>query len=232
MSMFGGLLEPQEDDWLPEAQPWDKSVKLAREKEALGVYLTGHPLDAYRALIKAQIRVSTADLAEVPDSQEVTLAVVVTSLKEKVGKKGGRLAILTVEDLAGSVEVVVFGEVFERVASLLQQSSLPLWLKGHVVQEEKGPKLVAQEIASLETALPRLPERVEVRLQSATVTREQLLKLKEILRRHAGPVAAFLHFLHPREEATLALPKELALTPSPELMSEINRLFGYPAVFL
>ncbi len=56
MSMFGGLLEAQEDDWLPEAQPWDKSVKLAREKEALGVYLSGHPLDAYRALLKAQFR--------------------------------------------------------------------------------------------------------------------------------------------------------------------------------
>lgn len=232
MSMFGGLLEPQEDDWLPEAQPWDKSVKLAREKEALGVYLTGHPLDAYRALLKAQIKVSTADLAEVPDSQEVTLGVVVTSLKEKVGKKGGRLAILTVEDLAGSVEVVVFGEVYERVASLLQQPSLPLWLKGHVVQEEKGPKLVAQEIASLETSLPRGPSRVDVRLQAGSVTREQLQKLKEILSRHAGPISVFLHFLYPREEATLALPKELALTPSSELISEINRLFGYPALSL
>ncbi len=88
MSMFGGLLEAHEDDWLPEAQPWDKSIKLAREKEALGVYLSGHPLDAYRALLKAQIRITTADLAELPDSQEVTLGVVVTSLKEKVEQKG------------------------------------------------------------------------------------------------------------------------------------------------
>ncbi len=232
LSMFGGLLEPQEDDWLPEAQPWDRSMKLAREKEALGVYLTGHPLDAYRTLLKARIRITTADLAEAPDSQEVTLGVVVTALKEKVGKKGGRLAILTVEDLAGSVEVLVFTEVYERVASLLQQPSLPLWLKGHVVQEEKGPKLVAQEIAPLETALPRGPSRVDLRLQAATVTGEQLVKLKKILSQHAGSVPAFLHFLHPREEATLALPRELALDPSPELMAKVNRLFGYPALSL
>ena len=232
MSMFGGLLEAHEDDWLPEAQPWDRSIKLAREKEALGVYLSGHPLDAYRALLKAQIRTTTADLSELPDSQEVILGVVVTSLKEKATKRGGRLAILTVEDLAGSVEVVVFGEVYERVASLLQQPSLPLWLKGHVVQEEKGPKLVAQEIASLETALPRGPSRLDVRLQAAMVTREQLLNLKGILSRHGGPVPVFLHFLHSREEASLALPRELALTPSPELISEVNRLFGYPALTL
>ena len=105
-----------------------------------------------------------------------------------------------------------------------------MWLKGHVVQEEKGPKLVAQEITALETALPRWPSRVDVRLQAGSVTREQLLKLKGILSRHGGPVPAFLHFLHPREEASLALHRELALTPSPELISEINRLFGYPAL--
>ena len=136
------------------------------------------------------------------------------------------------EDLAGSVEVVVFGEVYERVASLLQQPSLPLWLRGHVVQEEKGPKLVAQEIASLETALPRGPARLDVRLQATTVTREHLLKLKGIFSRHGGSVPVFLHFLHPREEASLALPRELALTPSSQLISEVNRLFGYPALTL
>jgi DNA polymerase-3 subunit alpha len=232
MSMFGGLMEAHEDDWLPEAQPWDKSVKLAREKEALGVYVTGHPLDAFRALLKNQIRTTIADLADAPDSTEVALGVVVTSLKQKVSKRGGRLAIVTVEDLAGSMEALVFSDVYERTAELLDQPSVPLWFRGHVVQEEKGPKLVAQEIAPLESMLGRLPERLDLRLQAASVTREQLVKLKEILDRHPGPVPAFLHFLMHRKDTTLSLPKELGLTPSPELMSEVNRLFGYPALNL
>ncbi|MEJ2671669.1 MAG: DNA polymerase III subunit alpha [Deltaproteobacteria bacterium] len=230
MSMFGGLPEAQEDDWLPEAQPWDKSMKLAREKQALGVYVTGHPLDAYRSRLKAQIKITTADLADVPDSQEVTLGVVVTSLKEKSTKKGGRLAILTLEDLAGSVEALAFSEIFERNAPLFTQPSLPLWFKGHVVQEEKGPKLVAQEIAPLQTVLERGPERLDLHLQTNGLTREQLVKLKEILSRHPGPVPAFLHFLHSQNEATLALPRELTLAPSAELTEEVNRLFGYPAL--
>ena len=231
MSMFGGLaVSLNDDDWLPEAEPWDKSVKLAREKEALGVYLSGHPLDAHRALLKTRVKVTTADLAEIPDSQEVALGVVVTSLKEKVGKKGGRLAILTVEDLAGSVEVLVFGEVYERAAPWLHQPSVPLWLKGAVIQEEQGTKLRALEIAPLEVALPPWPERLDLRLQAATVTPEQLVKLKEILGRHGGPVPAFLHFLDPREEAILALPQDLGLTPSSTLVAEVNRLLGYPAL--
>ena len=118
------------------------------------------------------------------------------------------------------------------MAALLQQPSLPLWLKGHVVQEEKGPKLVAQEIAPLESMLERLPEKLDLRLQALSVTQEQLLKLKEILSRHAGPVPAFLHFLQPQKDTTLALPKELSLSPSPQLTSEVNRLFGYPALSL
>ncbi|MGA7563907.1 MAG: DNA polymerase III subunit alpha [Desulfobaccales bacterium] len=233
MSMFTGLaVSHNDDEWLPEAEPWEKSVKLAREKEALGVYLSGHPLDAYRSQLKVRARVTTADLAEIPDSQEVSLGVVVTSLKEKVGKKGGHLAILTVEDLAGSVEVLVFGEVYERAASWLKEPSLPLWLKGAVIQEEQGTKLRALEIAPLETALARWPERLDLQVQAASVTPEQLLKLKEVLGRHPGPVPAFLHFLDAREEAVLALPPALGLSPTAELAEEVNHLLGYPALSL
>jgi len=210
MSMFAGLSRAAPDDWLPEVPEWEESVKLAREKEALGVYLTGHPLDAYRGLLKSRCPVTTADLPEVPDSQEVALGVVVTGFTEKVGKKGGRLAILTVEDLAGSAEAVVYSDLYDRAAPLLQRPSLPLWLRATVVQEEKGPKLVAQDIIPLEGALPQWPERLDLHLQAAGVTREQLLKLKEVL----------------------ALPPELSLTPSPDLADEVNRVLGYPALSL
>jgi DNA polymerase-3 subunit alpha len=232
-SMFGDLPASVDGDWLPDVLEWEESVKLAREKEALGVYLTGHPLDAYRSILKSLVKVTTADLADIADSQEVALGVVITQVKEKVSKKGGRVAILTVEDLAGSVEVLVFGELCDRAAPLLHQPSLALWLKGTVNQEEKGPKLVAQEIAPLDAALPRWPEKLDLRLQTATATREQLLALKDILARHRGPVPMFLHLLAPPNHGpVLALPPELHLTPSPQLVEEVNRLLGYPALSL
>ncbi len=230
MSMFGGLEEIASDDWLPEVPDWDGPEKLSREKEALGVYLTGHPLDGHRHLLKAWVKVTTADLPELADGEEVALGVVVTSLKEKTGKKGGRLAILTVEDLAGSVEVLVFKDLLDKAAGWLAQPGLPLWLKGSVIQEEQGAKIRAVEIAPLATALPRWPARLDLRLEAASVTVEQLAALKEILSRHRGPVPAALHFLHPEEEAVLALPEDLALTPSEALANEVNRLFGYPAL--
>ncbi|MHB8067375.1 MAG: DNA polymerase III subunit alpha [Desulfobaccales bacterium] len=233
-SMFGGPATNGDSDWLPDIPEWEESVKLAREKEALGVYLTGHPLDAYRSILKSLVRVTTADLAEIPDSQEVALGVVITQVKEKVSKKGGRIAILTLEDLAGSVDALVFGELYDRVAPLLHQPSLALWLKGTLIQEEKGPKLVAQEIVPLDAALPRWPDQLDLRLQASTATRDQFLALKDILSHHRGPVPAFLHLLAgPQGQgAILALPPELGLTPSPQLADEVNRFLGYPALSL
>uniref|UniRef100_A0A7C5ALR8 DNA polymerase III subunit alpha n=1 Tax=Desulfobacca acetoxidans TaxID=60893 RepID=A0A7C5ALR8_9BACT len=231
-SMFETLAAETPDDWLPEVPPWSESEKLAREKQALGVYLSGHPLDSYRHILKSWVKVTTADLSDLPDGETVALGVVVTQAKEKVSKKGGRVAILTVEDLTGSVEALVFGELLDQVAPWLNQPSLPLWLKGEVVQEERGAKIVAREVAPLGTALPQWPNRLDLRLQAATVTPEQLLALKEILLRHPGPVPAYLHFLNPEGNGVLALPESLHLTPSEALVAEVNKLFGYQVLSL
>jgi DNA polymerase-3 subunit alpha len=232
MSMFEALAESVTDDWLPDTPEWEESEKLAREKAALGVYLSGHPLDSYRHILKSWVKVTTADLPDTPDGESVALGVVVTASKEKVSKKGGRVAILTVEDLTGSVDVLVFGDILDKMAPWLSQASLPLWLKGDVVQEERGTKLVAREVAPLGTSLPRWPSRLDLRLRASTLTMEQLVALREVLHRHQGTVPAFLHFLNPQENGILALPDSLALTPSEELAAEVNHLFGYPVLNL
>ncbi len=230
MSMFDTLSRSANDDWLPEAPEWEESEKLAKEKQALGVYLSGHPLDSYRHILKSWVKVTTADLPDTPDGESVALGVVVTAAKEKVSKRGGRLAIITVEDLTGSVEVLVFGEVLDKVAPWLSQPSLPLWLKGDVVQEDRGTKIVAREVAPLGTSLPRWPARLDLRLRAAGLTTRQLLALRDILQRHQGSVPARLHFLNPEDSSVLALPESLALTPSEDLAAEVNHLFGYPVL--
>jgi hypothetical protein len=118
----------------------------------------------------------------------------------------------------------------EKVAAWLNQPSLPLWLKGDVVQEERGTKIVAREVSPLGTSLPRWPARLDLKLQADTVTPEQLLALREILSRHQGTVPAYLHFLNPQGNGILALPETLALTPSEELVTEVNRVFGYSVI--
>jgi hypothetical protein len=128
--------------------------------------------------------------------------------------------------------VLVFGDILDKMAPWLNQPSLPLWLKGDVVQEERGTKIVAREVAPLGTSLPRWPDRLDLRLRASTLNLEQLVALREVLERHQGTVPAFLHFLNPQENGVLALPDSLALTPSEELSDEVNHLFGYPVLNL
>jgi hypothetical protein len=128
---------------------------------------------------------------------------------------------------------LVFGEVYERAGKWLAQPSLALWLKARLIFDDKGPKLVVDDIAPLVNAVQPWPARLEVRLQASLATREQLLGLKEVLSRHRGPVPALLHFLDPKAgEAVLALPPEMGLTPSDRLVAEVNGYLGYLALSL
>lgn len=235
MDMFGALVAAagSEDEWLPPAAEWEEAEKLRREKAALGVYLSGHPLEKYRRELEALTDLTTNALADWAGNSAVALAGVVTARKETVTKKGDRMAFVTLEDLDGSVEVVVFSDLFARVAPLLAEPALPLLVRGTVSLEEKGPKLIAQEIQSLAAAGAALPDRLDLRLNAAALTREDLLRLREILARFRGPIPAYLHFLlNNGPEEILALPAAYHLKPAPALAAEVNRLFGYTVLEL
>ena len=114
----------------------------------------------------------------------------------------------------------------------LSQPSLPLWLKGDVVQEDQGTKTrgpgggAPGNLPAPLAVAPGPAPPGQHRHQGATPGPA------EVLDRHLGTVPAFLHFLHPRENGILALPEALALTPSEELTTELNHLFGYPVLNL
>ena len=230
MDMFGGLTDDaaESEDWLPMVPDWDEAEKLSREKAALGVYLSGHPLAKYRRELQALADLSINGLEEWAGNGSVALGGLVTALKETVTKKGDRMAFVTLEDLEGSVEVVVFSDLYARVESLLKEPALPLLVRGSVSQEEKGPKLIAQEISSLAAAGAHLPPRLDFRLHAASLEREDLLRLRDLLTRYPGPIPAFLHLvINNSPEEILALPEAFHLKPCRSLADEVNRLFGY-----
>lgn len=233
LDIFGGLgmAEAQEgDDWLPPVPEWDEQEKLSREKEALGIYLTGHPLEKFSRQLQVLTDHTIADLEEYSDNGPVTIGGLILATKETMTKKGERMAFVTLEDQLGSLEIVVFHEVYQRASSLLAPGQAIL-VRGSVSQEEKGTKLIAQEIRSLEAESARIPAELHLHLHVEGLGEEDLRRLREVLQRHRGPIPAFLHFLAPPDrEEILALPRELYLRPSPTLTAEVNRLFPYPVL--
>ena len=235
LDMFGGLgLENQEegDDWLPPGPEWDELEKLAREKETLGIYLSGHPLEKYQHQLQILTDLTIPDLADRSENGPVLIGGLAISVKETMTKKGDRMAFVTLEDQGGSVEVVVFSDIYARSATLLQTPGLPLLVRGTVSQEEKGIKLIAQEIRSLQVEGDKIPAELHLRLHAKGLHREQLIRLHAILQRHKGPIPAFLHFISPHMEEILALPSHLFVKPSESLQEEVNQLFNYPVLDL
>ncbi len=215
---------------IPDVPEWPAHDLLSREKEVLGFYLSGHPLDPYRADLSRMGFSSTT--SDHPDGAVVGLAGLIRSLKVITTKKGDRMAYFTLEDLEGAIEVVCFPAKFTLYRDLLEED-VPLWVEGvfRKAEEEGGAnKIHAERIEALETACRRKAKGVRIDLREDRVGPWALGPLKEILRRHPGdyPVSLAIH-VKDAGRVLLSLPGDCRAAIDPECAKEINDLVGYPA---
>ena len=215
---------------LPQMEEWAENILLTFEKEALGFYITGHPLARHAAAIKRFATCDTAGLAERADKEEVKVCGIVSGIKEFTTKKGDRMAFVTLEDLSGFIEMVVFPEVYLAASELLK-SEEPLLVSGSLDIGEETCKLMATEVLSLREVKERLTKRVHFRLSTPGLDEEQLRNLKDIMERHRGHCETLIHLTIPnRSETLLRLPENLKVAASDEIMDDAERLFGYNVV--
>jgi DNA polymerase-3 subunit alpha len=215
---------------LPDLPEWDDKFLLNQEKEALGFFITGHPLSRYANDIKRFATADTAKLAELPDKGEVKLCGIVVALKESITKKGDRMAFVTLEDLVGSVEVVMFPETFAKCSEFLKSDD-PLLVTGTIDQGEKGAKVMANEVVLLREVNARETKQVVFTLAADGLDRSQLESLREIMRRYPGNCRVTLAIEVPAQFRTLIAPADsYTVAASEELAVEVKNLFGYNAV--
>ena len=160
MSLFDIMSDEDKKEFslqLPAVADLDKEEKLAFEKEVLGIYISGHPLDAYQKVWAKGITARTSDFEldeetgepKVIDNSRVTVGGIVTEKTIKYTKNNDIMAFITIEDLVGTVEVIVFPKTYERFASQLEQDS-KVFIEGRVsVEEDRPAKLVLEAAAPL-----------------------------------------------------------------------------------
>ncbi len=150
---------------LVQTPPWDERETLAREKNALGFYVSSHPLDACRELIES---LSSADCARakfLPHEAPIVVGGMIKSIRSITTKAGGRMAILSFEDLAGSIEAVLFPAALEDLTARLNGKIAPdsiLFLIGSVDRARGEPQIIVEDAAPYESACDRLAARVRV----------------------------------------------------------------------
>ncbi len=173
--------------------PWTKAEKLAFEKELLGFYVTGHPLDEYRPALEGGKYVPIAQLGEQEDRSTAVLAGALTTVEKKFSKKGGKpFAIVTLEDFTGSLEVMVWGETFEKAVPHLEVGKV-VTISGRVEQRDEGPRLSANDVKPMRKPAPS--ERpVVLTIDRFHATEGDLLTIRDIISQSPGKRRVELRF--------------------------------------
>lgn len=228
MSMFELAGESEEwvrlHDDLPDLPAPAPRERLAMEKEALGLYVSGHPLEEYgEILARFPGMVNTAELGDVPDNQPVSTAGMISGTRQIFTKAGKPMAFFTLEDLHGGVEVVVFSTTFEKAKSCLENDSVVLVHGRTDHKEEEEVKIIAEKILPL----PRDVREVVIRC-GKDGSLSQLLSLKEMLAGSCGILPVYLHF--PESGKRVLLGQDYWLCEGSPVLIEIEKLFGQDSV--
>ncbi|MBJ6727645.1 DNA polymerase III subunit alpha [Geomesophilobacter sediminis] len=217
-------------DRYPDIPEWDEKFRLACEKEAIGFFITGHPLGRYEADIKRFSTVNTTTILDAKEKSEVKICGIVASLKEIMTKKGDRMGFITLEDLTGSIEVVIFSDVYMQCSEYLRNDD-PIHVTGTVEQGEKGSKVMASQIVLLRDLNERETKRVNFIIEAKDADPGKLSILKNIIARYQGACRSFLHLkLENNSRATIKLSDLYKVSASEDLTVEVSNLFGYNAV--
>ena len=209
------------EDTYPDVGEYPYKQLLSMEKEMTGVYVSGHPLDEYRKELEA-LEINTAWVAELKerpdagideDGRQVVMGGILTALRPKATKKGAMMGFITLEDLTGQIECLLFPRIFERYNKLLELD-MPVLLTGHLsVREEEDTKLLVDVVEPLVQLPPpeepmsdierakRSPVKLYLRMQ-----RNQMDEVKEVLQRQPGKVPVYMNF--PDEGITLLAPRD------------------------
>ncbi len=240
ISLFGAL-EPKSGtaDDAPQltgdlnfdgAEPWDELALLAHEKQAIGFYMSGHPMERFVAESARLANCNTVSAKEHRHGSKVTLAGMVMDYRERTTKTGKKLGLFNLEDLSGRIEVVVYAEALLAHGEVLK-SNEPLIIKGTLRtdqrNEEETKSIILAEAEQIQHARTRQTREVYVHLDAGNFSKTDLSDLKMVMERHPGRCDAFLAIWIPgRSRVTVTLPEQYRVAPSDNLLGELNRFTG------
>ncbi len=211
---------------LPDVPEWDSGTKLQYEKESLGFYISGHPLDLHADQIAQLCATRTSSAQEHREGAEIILCGVLTVIKELTTKKGDRMAFLSLEDKEGSIEVVSFSDTYLQAKDLVDADA-PVVVIGRVQHDEKGTKIIAGKVLSLEDAQVQTVDSVHIHLRSDTADHDALTRLRHLLMTHPGECRTILHLnVDGKAEAVIALSPKLQVSPTSAFLEEMAQHFG------
>ncbi len=231
-SLFGGLEDASATSFgisvtVPDLDEWDKTTLLGHEREMLGLYVSDHPLLGLEHVLSVGTDATIGQLLldeERPDNSSVTISGLVTSVQRKITKKGDSWAIVTLEDLDGGIEVMMWPSVYQLASTYLVEDAI-ITVRGFLSREKDTPTVKAQEVT-----IPDLSDGpsgpVVISLPSTRCTAPVVEQLKDVLATHPGMTEVQLKLLARTSTTVLRLDERLRVTPTPALFADLKQLLG------
>jgi DNA polymerase-3 subunit alpha len=233
---------------LADAPAWSEGEQLAFEKETLGLYWSGHPVDRYAPELKAFGARAISDLGEVqpngnrsdgwtaagprPIEPDTSVGGIVAACRQLKTRKGERMAVFTLEDAAGGVEVIAFPETYQRSATLIETGTLVV-VRGKLERDDESLRILAVEILPIEHVREQLAREVAIRV-TTRADRSLFETLGEIFARHRGDRRVSFELDLPggpsRLRVKAAVSPEIRVRPSSSLIAEVEKVVGHGSV--
>lgn len=211
---------------LPDVPEWDSTDLLNSERETIGFFITGHPLDRYEKDLRRFTDATTADAKNRNHQDKVRLGGVVHSLKLKNNKKGKRYGTFNLEDRVGVIEVIAWPETFTKHEAVIENGR-PVVVAGSVDIRDDRCQLIADEVTPLAEAREKSVRQVHIALKAGRLDHDRLVALRERLSAHSGGCSAFLHLLlDDSTETVIALPPDFKVAPTEQMVADVEGLFG------
>ncbi len=217
---------------LPNISEWSQPQLLTYERELTGFYITAHPLNRHATAMKQFSTSTTATLTDVREGKDVRLCGVVSSVKNHTTKRGDPMAYVQLEDLHGTVEIIVFPELYKSSGEHLIPESI-IQITGTIDQMDSGTRIKATAVQTLEDLLSRKIKFLTVNVEEAVTKKESLAQLQDVFHQHPGPVSVVFRFslLNQLQVETSQFP-ELGVLPNAEFLEEVELILGKSTVTL
>ncbi|HZQ69893.1 MAG TPA: DNA polymerase III subunit alpha [Terriglobales bacterium] len=235
--LFGIFQEEQADnqnDRLPDSPDWDEHLRLANEKEILGFFITGHPMDKYRDKLEDLRALKTSELCAMKSStakdENLTTAGIITGLRIAKSKKGDFYAQGALEDMEGTIEMIVFPEAYKKLGEKVKLQ-VPVLIKGGVrIEEGANPKLTVNDIMPLEEAKAPLPRSLRIRLLSDSATDLTVDALHDLFVQRKGEAKVLFDVEREGDFMVVMEAEGYNVLPDRQFIARVEELCGRGAV--
>jgi len=233
MNFFGQIAGAsdysQDHHSLPNVPPWPEPQMLAYEKQVLGFYVTSNPLSHHAETINLYSTRNTSQLDAAGQNEQVVMGGMITKIRYNITKSGrnagSKMAVFTLEDLQGQVEVVMFPDTLNAYAKALIEDTV-IFVKGKLDYRRERANIIAAELIALDEVREKLAAKVRIRLNANDVTKEKVTMIKSICQHHRGKSLVYVAIHTDKGRVHATADRELSVNPDLEFCRKMRQLLG------